>query len=220
MKARWGILGGTFDPIHYGHLRAAEEVYEALSLEKVLFIPAGQPPHKYRPDLSPFDLRLELVQAALKGVPHFQASDIEGNRPGPSYSVVTLEILTQEFPHVDFFFILGLDAFADLGSWFRFQDLPHLAHLVIISRGPGDVGLFQKILRRIFPEATPEASFWRLPGGKTIRFLPVTRLDISATRIRSLIRQGQSPRFLLPDAVWEVIKKQGLYQGPSDKISG
>ncbi len=219
MKARWGILGGTFDPIHYGHLRAAEEVYEALSLDKVLFIPAGQPPHKYRPDLSPFDLRLELVQTALRDIPYFQVLDLEGRRPGPSYSVVTLEILNQEFSHVDFFFILGLDAFADLGAWFRFKDLPRLAHLVIISRGPGDVGLFQKKLRRIFPESTPEASFWRLPGGKTIRFLPITRLDISATRIRTLIRQGRSPRFLLPDEVLNLIREQGLYKVHSDKIT-
>ncbi len=211
MTARWGILGGTFDPIHLGHLRAAEEVYEALRLEKVLFIPAGQPPHKYRPDLSPFEIRLQLVKAAIKGVDYFEALDWEGLRPGPSYSVETLELLNRSFACVDFYFILGLDAFVSFGSWYRFQDILSFTHLVIISRGPGDIGLFQKTVQKLFPQALPEASFWRLPEGKTIRFLPVTRLDISATKIRSLVRQGRSPRFLLPEAVWEIINKQKLY---------
>lgn len=211
MSARWGILGGTFDPIHFGHLRAAEEVYEALGLEKVLFIPAGRPPHKYRPDLSPFELRYRLVEAAIAGVPYFEVSDLEGQREEPSYSVLTLEALKELYPGVDFFFVLGLDAFLDFGLWYRYRELPRLAHLVVITRGPGGEAEFATKVKRFFPEASGEGPLWHLPGGKTIRFLPVTRFEISATKIRERIRAGASIRFLVPEVVRHLILKEQLY---------
>jgi len=211
MSARWGIFGGTFDPIHFGHLRAAEEVYEALGLEKMLFIPAGHPPHKYRPDLSPFEVRYRMVREAISGVPHFDVSDLEGQREGPSYSVLTLETLSQIYPKVDFFFVLGLDAFLEFGHWYRYRDLPRLAHLVVIPRSSGGERDFTTQVQKLFPEALREKTFWRLPEGKTMRFLPVTRLEISATKIREKVRSGASIRFLVPEAVRNLILQEGLY---------
>ncbi len=211
MAARWGIFGGTFDPIHLGHLRAAEEVYEALALEKIIFIPAGFPPHKHRPDLSPFSLRYQMVKLAIEGVPHFEVSEIEAQLEGPSYSLLTLQELGKRFPGVEFFFILGLDAFLEFETWYHYQELPRLTHLVVIPRGPGGAKEFEEKTKNLFPEARKE-EIWQIPGGKTLRFISVTRFDISATAIRELVRKRCSIRFLVPDRVRSFILKNGLYR--------
>jgi len=213
MAARWGIFGGTFDPIHLGHLRAAEEVYEALALEKIIFIPAGFPPHKHRPDLSPFSLRYQMVKLAIEGVPHFEVSEIEAQLKGPSYSLLTLQELGKRFPGVEFFFILGLDAFLEFETWYHYQELPRLTHLVVIPRGPGGAKEFEKKTKDLFPEARKE-EVWHIPGGKTLRFISVTRFDISATTIRELVRKNCSIRFLVPDRVRSFILENGLYRHP------
>ena len=213
MAARWGIFGGTFDPIHLGHLRAAEEVYEALALEKIIFIPAGFPPHKHRPDLSPFSLRYQMVKLAIEGVPHFEVSEIEAQLKSPSYSLLTLQELGKRFPGVEFFFILGLDAFLEFETWYHYQELPRLTHLVVIPRGPGGAKEFEKKTKDLFPEARKE-EVWHIPGGKTLRFISVTRFDISATTIRELVRKNCSIRFLVPDRVRSFILENGLYRHP------
>ncbi len=208
---RNGIFGGTFDPIHLGHLRAAEEVREALSLEEILFIPAGHPPHKHRPDLTPFILRLEMTRLALEGVPGFQVSDLEGRLPGPSYSVNTLERLQRERP-AEYFFVLGLDAFLEIETWYQYHRLLELAHLVVITRGPGGREVFWQKAKEAFPELIEEGSYLRRPRAFTLRFLPVTRFDVSSTMIRQAVHQGRSIRYLVPEAVRRFILRHGLYR--------
>ncbi|NPB09712.1 MAG: nicotinate (nicotinamide) nucleotide adenylyltransferase [Thermodesulfobacteria bacterium] len=208
---RIGILGGTYDPIHHGHLRAAEEVREDLELEEVLFIPAGQPPHKHRPDLTPFAYRFEMTRLAVEGVPGFRVSDIEGRMPGPSYSVRTLERLRAEQP-AEYFFVLGLDAFLEIETWFEYWRLPRLAHLVVISRGSDGERAFREKAREVFPEVVEEGGYLRLPGAYTLRFVPVTRLEISSTNIRRAVRRGRSIRFLVPESVRRFILTHGLYR--------
>ncbi|WP_022854441.1 nicotinate-nucleotide adenylyltransferase [Thermodesulfatator atlanticus] len=206
---RVGLLGGTFDPIHFGHLRPAEEVYEKLKLDKIIFIPAGTPPHK-KSRTSPFALRFEMARLAIEGVPHFEVSDLEGKRKGPSYSVITLKELLAASQE-DYFFILGLDAFLEFDTWFSFREIPRLVHLVVINRGEGGEKEFRKKVKEIFPEAQEKEKVFALPNGKTIRYVPVTRLDISSTMIREAVSKGKSIRFLLPEAVRRFILAHGLY---------
>ncbi|OAG26676.1 nicotinate-nucleotide adenylyltransferase [Thermodesulfatator autotrophicus] len=205
-----GLLGGTFDPIHLGHLRVGVEVYERLALSKVLFIPAGEPPHKKGRPLSPFPFRYEMTRLAIKNVPYFEVCDIEGKRQGPSYSVKTLEELTAKIK-AEFFFILGLDAYLEFDIWYQYQRIPRLAHLVVVTRGPGGQEEFLLKTREIFPQAVEENGIFLLPQGKSLRFLPVTRLDISSTMIRKAVKARQSIQFLVPEEVREFIALHKLY---------
>ncbi len=208
-----GLLGGTFDPIHLGHLRAAEEVYEKLTLDEILFIPSGNPPHKHRPDLTPFPKRLEMVRLAIEGISHFRVTDLEGREEGPSYSVRTLEALRFQRPNVEFFFILGLDAFCELETWYAYQRLPLLAHLVVINRGEKKKEDFIRKVKELFPQALAKAEGFDVPGGYSLIYLEVTRLDISSTIIRQIRKQGRSIRFLVPEKVRRFILQHRLYSG-------
>ncbi len=212
MAARIGLLGGTFDPIHFGHLRAAEEAYQKLALDKVIFLPTAVPPHKKRPDLSPFSLRFEMVRLALSGVPYFEVSDLERRLPKPSYSVKTLEVLKEQVPGGEFFFILGFDAFLEFETWYEYQRIPTLAHLIVVTRGGGDEQAFAAKVRELFPESKQENNFWwRLPRGFSVRYLPILRLDISSTFLRKAVKNRESIRFLTPDPVRDFIFAHGLY---------
>ncbi len=207
-----GLFGGTFDPVHYGHLRAAEEAYHALGLKKVIFLPTADPPHKKRPDLSPFELRAKMVRLAIKGVPYFEVSDLEERLPHPSYSVRTLKALREAQKDLEIFFILGLDAFLELETWYHYQELPLLAHLVVVTRGEGGQEAFLKKVQELFPIVHQEGDIFRFPGGYTLRYLPILRLDISSTYLRKLVRKGGSIRFLLPERVRKFVLEKGLYQ--------
>nr|WP_281347187.1 nicotinate-nucleotide adenylyltransferase [Thermosulfurimonas marina] len=193
-----GLLGGTFDPIHLAHLRLAEEVREALGLAEVWFIPAGVPPHKRAEPHLPFEERLRLVELALQDHPAFRALDIEGRRPGPSYTVDTLLELRSRYPERRFYFILGWDAFLEIESWHEYRRLPELAHLVVVSRGDFSSAEARKQAQRLFPN-------------HRVHFLRVTRLDISSTEIRRRRRAGLSIRYLVPEAVFRRIEEAGLY---------
>ncbi len=193
-----GIFGGTFDPVHLGHLRVAEEAREGLGLSEVWFIPAGTPPHKRDEPHLPFSLRFELVRLATRDHPAFRVLDLEGKRPGPSYTVQTLTELRGLYPEHEFFFILGLDAFLEIETWYRYRQLPELAHLVVVSRGDLPLSEAECRARELFP-------------GKKIFFLPVTRLDISSTEIRRRLRAGLSVRYLVPDPVLEALKQFSGY---------
>ncbi len=190
---RIGLLGGTFDPIHLAHLRIAEEVREELALSEVWFIPAGVPPHKRAEPHLPFEERLRLVELAVKDHPAFRALDLEGRRPGPSYTVDTLKELRQRHPQHEFFFILGLDAFLEIETWYQYPRIPELARLVVVSRGEFPLEKARIRARELFPE-------------KEILFLSVTRLDISSTDIRRRLKAGLSVRYLVPEPVFEALK--------------
>jgi nicotinate-nucleotide adenylyltransferase len=212
---RIGILGGTFNPIHLAHLRIAEEVREACSLDRVLFIPAADPPHKPVAEEVPFAQRLAMVEAAIADNPAFAASDLESHRTGKSYSVHTLEILRRDQPDQELFFIIGMDSFRDIGSWREYRRLFPLAHIVVAAR-PGiysddPQALLPVAIRGDFCYDAQSKTLLHRSGNRVI-FLEETLLDISSTRIRRLAADGRSIRYLVTPAVEEYVSTHGLYR--------
>lgn len=205
-----GILGGTFDPIHYGHLRPALEVCEALDLGELRFIPCRSPPHRGLPQASARH-RLAMVERAIRGVPEFRADARELSRPGPSFTVDTLTELRAEIGSAGpLLLLMGMDAFASLHRWHRWQEIPALAHLVVAHRPGSALALDAPCLERVRRAAVGTALRDRPQG--LVWFQPVTQLDISATRIRAGLRAGRSARFLLPGRVEQYIAEHRLYQ--------
>ena len=212
---RLGLFGGTFNPIHYGHLRSAEEVCEALNLTRLWFIPAGEPPHKAAQGITPFEVRLEMTRLAVGDHPVMSVSDLEGQRPGRSYSIETLRQIRQEMgPSWELYFILGLDAVLEIATWRDYQDLFTLSHFVVLDRPGYDRHLLGEVLlTEVHPQFLPlkaERGFQH-PSGFKVVFQETTLLDISGTRIRNLVPQGHSIRYLLPEAVRRYIIKHNLY---------
>ncbi len=211
---RLGLFGGTFNPIHYGHLRSGEEVAEALDLEQVWFMPAGFPPHKAPTEVTPFEVRLAMTRLAVGRHPRLKVYDLEGRRPGKSYSIETLRQLRQEFgPEAELFFILGLDSMLEIATWKDYRDLFTLCHFVVLDRPGYARGQLAEVLReqvhRGF-KALPTGDFEH-PSGYRVLVLATTLMDIAASRIRRLVRQGKSVRYLLPEAVRRFILKNRLY---------
>jgi nicotinate-nucleotide adenylyltransferase len=209
-----GILGGTFNPIHLAHLSIAEEVQRACGLDKILFIPAAEPPHKDVAGEVSFAHRLAMVEAAIRDYPAFQASDLETRRSGKSFSVDTLEILRQKDPHGERFFIIGLDSYRDIASWKDFAQLFNLSHVVVTTRPGVIVGNPLEPL----PVADHENFCYaedtgkiRHKSGNQLIFLKETQLDISSTQIRNRVAKGQSIRHLVSPAVADYIEEHGLY---------
>ena len=207
-----GIYGGTFDPIHFGHLRPALEVQQALQLSEVRFIPCGQPPHRQQPD-APALQRLAMLRAAIAGQAGFSVDDREIVRAGPSYMVDTLKSLRTEVADTPLCLIVGFDAFLGIQSWSRWQLLFELANLVVTHR-PGwskqDLMNNDVIADLITEREAAATKLARYEAGK-ICFVPVTQLDIASTTIRALIQQGKDIRYLLPDSVYEMLDKQNIY---------
>lgn len=208
-----GIFGGTFDPVHYGHLRPAREVQRALALQQVRVIPAGVPWHRARPAATATQ-RLEMLKLALVEFPEFIVDDREIRRLGPSYTVITLNALRAEFGERPLCLIMGIDAFLDLETWHQWQRLPELAHLIVMQR-PGwpvprtdDDGLPAWAHERVVsdPGALTHS------GAGQVLFCAVTPQDISASNIRADIARGESVRTWLPPPVWDYIRTHDLYQ--------
>jgi nicotinate-nucleotide adenylyltransferase len=211
-----GVMGGTFDPIHLGHLRLAEEMAEALDLDQVRFIPAGQPPHRDMPRTSASH-RLEMVRRAVAGNPRFTVDAREVEKPAPSYTVDTLTALRAELgPDRPLWLLLGADAFAGLPAWHRWSQLFALAHIVVATRPDADAArpdalaaaLQQELSHRQVPAGSATG-----PAGAVV-FQNMTALDISATRIRAILARQGSVRYLLPDAVLDYIHQHQLYPLP------
>jgi len=212
---RLGLYGGTFNPIHYGHLRAAQEVLEALKLTRLWFIPAAQPPHKAPQEITPFAVRFEMTRLAVGDHPVISVSDIEGRRPGKSYSIETLRSIREQVgPAWELYFILGLDAILEISTWKEYRQLFTLCHFVVLDRPGYDRRLLAEVLRReVHPQFQPlpqEAGF-KHPSGYEVLVLATTLMDISATRIRRLVSEGRSIRYLLPEAVRGYIIEKKLY---------
>ena len=214
-----GIFGGTFNPIHYGHLRAAEEVREQLGLDRVLFVPSGNPPLK-RKDIAPARHRFAMVKLAVKDNRLFQLSDIESRLPGKSYTVKTIEALQKENPQVEFSLILGIDAFLDIPNWWRPEHLVTLAHFIVISR-PGYAFLdlrsspyikINKPILKGLDASDIESHKATLLSQKKAVLLRLTPLSISSTEIRRLVQLGSSIKYLLPPAVQSYIMNNKLYK--------
>ncbi len=204
-----GVFGGTFDPVHFGHLRSALEVAEQLDLERVLMLPCHVPPHRDRPGASPAQRRA-MLEAALAGQARLVLDSLELDRPGPSYMVDSLAALRDRYgPARPLVLILGQDAFAGLPGWHRWREIPALAHLAVMRR-PGPEVPVPPELAPLPAAATGPAALRAAPGGKLWQGT-VTALDISATAIRALVAEGRSPRYLVPEPVRALIERERLY---------
>ena len=225
---RIGIMGGTFDPIHLGHLRAAEEIYLAFGLDRIIFVPAARPPHKEEGRVASALHRYEMVSLATVFTPSFTVSPIELKRPGKSYSVETVREFTRIYgPETRLYFILGVDAFLEIGSWKEARELLRLTRLIVTARPGWRLDEVERNLsppqRRLLGELrfkylrVAEIDAERLereyqPG--LVLLVEVVSLDISSSEIRHLVEQGRSVRFLVPDTVAAYIEKNRLYQPP------
>ena len=205
-----GLFGGTFDPIHYGHLRTAFELWQELRLAQVRFLPTGSPPHREQP-LASAELRLRMVAAAVADQSAFIVDDREVRRTGVSYSVDTLSELRGEYPDRSLCLLLGMDAFLGLPNWHRWQDLLSLGHIVVAHR-PGwkapTTGPLGKIMLDHGTGAVAELHE-RIAG--RIYVHAVTQLEISSTELRQLIGCGRDPRYLVPDEVRQMLLETRCY---------
>ncbi|SDT88779.1 nicotinate-nucleotide adenylyltransferase [Pseudomonas pohangensis] len=214
MGQRIGILGGTFDPIHFGHLRAAVEVAETLQLNELKLIPSARPPHRDTPQVSAAQ-RLAMVRAATVGVSGLSVDDRELLRETPSWTIDTLESLRRELPApTQLFLLLGWDAFCGLPEWQRWEELLNHCHLVVLQRPDADAEAPEVLRDLIAARSVTGPQLLDGPGGK-IAFVWQTPLAISATQIRQLLASGRSARFLLPDSVLSYIHAHRLYRAPN-----
>ncbi len=207
-----GIFGGTFDPIHYGHLRPAAEARDRLRLAEIRFLPAAVPPHRPAPVASAGDRRA-MVEIAIRGMAGFRCDDRELRRAGPSYTVLTLAELRAELGATPLCLLIGMDQFLALETWHRWQEIPDLAHLVVLNRPgrePGELPSWARA-RRVPDPAVLSAT----PAGR-LAFLPISPQDISASRIRMALARGESVDGLMPAAVLDHIHQKGLY-GPANR---
>lgn len=195
-----GILGGTFDPIHIGHLRIAEAVYERIALEQIIFIPAFVPPHKVGQDYAPAEHRYAMIELAVKPYPHFTVSDMELRRSGVSYTIDTLRELRQIYPDKELYFIIGADSVAQLHTWNSINEMLQLATFVAAGR-PGYEGVMEEVVHHLGAAAA-----------ERIMLLHTPEYDISSTEIRTRLHEGASLEGLVPRAVEQYINAHNLYQ--------
>ena len=218
-KPRVGLFGGTFNPIHLGHLRAAEEAREALALEQLIFVPSADPPLKRAGAelIAPARLRVRWVERAIAGNPAFGVDTLELARAGPSYTVDTLRVfgarLAPELP----VFVIGSDAFAELASWREPKALLALAHFAVLTRPPhASTNLAGSIPPELAAElvlAPDGQQAHHRSAGSWLRRIPITALDISSTDVRRRLSEGRSVRYLLPEPVLDEVRQSGVY-GP------
>jgi nicotinate-nucleotide adenylyltransferase len=189
---RTGVFGGTFDPPHVGHLIVAQDVLERMSLDRLLLVPASEPPHKRDAPRAPAEVRARMVEAAVAGHGRIEASRIELERAGPSFTVDTLATLKNRSPHDELVLVIGADQMPGFAGWRAPDEIVRLARLVVIAREGVEVAA----------------------DGFAFDFdtVEVTRVDVSSTEIRRRVREGRSVRFLVPDAVLRIIEQEGLYQ--------
>lgn len=210
---RVAVFGGTFNPVHFGHLRLAEEAREACSLGKVVFMPTFMTPHKLDESLTPAVVRLEMVRLAIAGNPGFEASDLEIRREGRSFTIDTVRELRRE-PGVEVSLIVGGDSFNDIATWYEYQELIRLASFIVAPR-PGHES--RKPAEVLPVELAGE--FWYDSGvgafvnssGNSITYLESPPIDISSSDIRDRVRMGRSVRYLLPESVIDFMRREGLY---------
>jgi len=217
MPQRVGVMGGTFDPVHLGHLRVAEETIEAMELDVLLFVPAAVPPHKLGKTTLPFEHRWQMLRAATEKHPRFKVSDLEQRLPGKSYTVVTLRKLSEAYGgKAELFFIVGMDAFLELDTWWHFSELFELAQMVVLRRyGFSESEMTRFLVERVSPLYTYSASdaCFKHPHLLPAHYLSNTWLDISSTRIRQLVKAGKSIRYLVLPEVMQYIYSNRLYLG-------
>lgn len=210
-----GILGGTFDPIHFGHLRLAEVATDALNLGHVQFIPAGQPYHRNN-NVAKAEHRVSMTALAIADNPHFSLDTREVERDGPSYTVDTLTELRAELGFaLPIIVLLGTDAFSRVTSWHRYQELFSLAHIAILTRAgmaPDWLnGVDSELRKELKTRLTTQENLLHDTSAGAIISIPMTPLEISSTDIRNRLRAGKSVRYLLPASVLDYIESHNLY---------
>lgn len=207
-----GIFGGTFNPVHTGHLRVAEEVREAFHFETIYFVPTHIPPHKDATLTEPAEERLKMLRAATRENSFFRVSGLEIDRGGVSYTLDTLKKFRLRSDEI--FFIIGIDAFLEIDTWYNYEELFEHAGFIIMTRPTHE----RRDIATVLPDRLRvkftklEDNVYQHESGKTIRFYGVTILDISSTRIRNLLKEGRSIRYLVPPSVEKIIMKKGLYR--------
>ncbi|MFK8329528.1 nicotinate-nucleotide adenylyltransferase [Pseudomonas sp. BJa5] len=211
---RIGVLGGTFDPVHIGHLRSALEVAEVLALDELRLMPNARPPHRDTPQVSAED-RLAMVRCAVEGVPTLSVDARELLRDTPSYTIETLELMRAEMAASDqLFLLLGWDAFCGLPSWHRWEELLQHCHILVLQRPDADVEPPDALRNLLAARSVSDPQALVGPAGH-IAFVWQTPLAVSATQIRQLLASGKSVRFLVPDAVLAYIDAHNLYRAPN-----
>jgi nicotinate-nucleotide adenylyltransferase len=211
---RIGLMGGTFNPVHLAHLRIAEEAREMCTLDRVIFVPAADPPHKPLAGEVPFVRRCRMVSLAIAGNPCFELSDIEGQRSGKSYSIDTIDRFRAERPGDGLFFIVGSDSFLEIGQWHRYAEIFRSCSLIVIER-PGcpvsdPPAALPAGIRGEFGYDAPSRVLTHR-SGEQVHFLSGCLLDISSSEIRRLAAAGRSITYLVPPAVEAYIKEQRIY---------
>jgi nicotinate-nucleotide adenylyltransferase len=212
--ARVAVLGGSFNPIHYGHLLAADEVLEQLGLDRVLFVPAASPPHKPAAQLAPAADRFEMVRLAIAGHPRFAVSDVELRRSGPSYTIDTLDALAAGGDVL--FLVVGSETFLDLLNWREPRRIARVARLVVIPRAGSAFDPESAAAQKVLREIGIEGGFVHVAAGEAtpargVIIAHVTSLPLSASELRRRVHEGRSLAFRLPPAAAEYIRARGLY---------
>jgi nicotinate-nucleotide adenylyltransferase len=205
-----GIFGGTFDPIHCGHLRTAFELWQELGLAEVRFLPTGNPPHREQLYASS-ELRIAMVRAAIADQPGFIVDDREVRRSGVSYSVDTLADLRRELPERSLCLLLGMDAFLGLPGWHRWRELLALAHIVVAHRPGWRAPTTGPLGELMVDHGTGSIRLLHEERAGRVYVRAVTQLEISSTELRALITSGGDPRYLVPDAVRQIIRETRCY---------
>ncbi len=216
---RIGLFGGTFNPIHLGHLRAAEEVREALALEQISFIPSRLPPHKPEhagDSIASAAQRLDWVERAIAGHENFSVDRIELDREGPSYLVDTLSAVRDRNPGAAApVFIVGEDAFAEMGEWREPERIFGLADFAVMTRPPSRLGALEQrmpdVAKVVFDFEADGHRARHHRAGTRIELIPITALEISSSQVRKACREARSIRFLVPESIREAIEKSGAY---------
>jgi len=210
-----GLFGGAFDPIHYGHLRTAFELWQALKLAQVRFLPTGNPPHRESPLTTP-ELRVQMVSAAIAGISAFVVDDRELRRSGMSYSVDTLTELRAEHPGRSLCLLVGMDAFLGLPTWHRWREIFDLAHVVVAHRPGWKAPMTGPLGEVMVDRGTGSVRDLHVAPAGRIYVHAVTQLEIASTDLRQLILSGKDLRYLVPDSVRELILSTGCYSHHSN----
>ncbi|HOS58730.1 MAG TPA: nicotinate-nucleotide adenylyltransferase [Syntrophorhabdaceae bacterium] len=209
---RIGLFGGTFDPVHIGHLRVAEEIREAFELERVYFIPANIPPHKNIQLITDSDIRLKMIKSAVRDNKYLSVSDIELKRKGVSYSIDTVRSFEKRFKSL--YFIMGIDAFYEIDTWYDYKEIFNHTNFIVMlrpmDRKPGASDVFPNSLKTHIKKIDDVR--FQHSSGNMIYLQQVTQLDISSTRIRENIKQGKTTRYIVPKTVEKIVREKGLYR--------
>lgn len=205
-----GIFGGTFDPVHYGHLRPALEIVQQLDLEELRLIPCRQPPHRDMPVASA-DMRLQMLEAAVHGVEGLVIDPRELHRAGSSWMVDTLESIHGDTGDKTLCLLLGVDTFAGLDTWHQWQRIFELAHIVVMQRPGNEIPFSVALANELDKRSVNDITSLMDNESGNIFFCSVMQLDISASLIRKLVAEGSSARYLLPDKVLDIIENERVY---------